>query len=101
MSEDRIITGEKRSYEVLNKINRGAFGSVYYGMTKDNEMKQVALKFISKDHGFETIENEINIMKRCTDQPGKDFKHVVKLLDKAETKEEIIIVMEMCEGGSL
>jgi len=82
-------------YKVLDMIGEGSFGRVYKGRLRFSG-HIVAMKFISKsgrgEKEINSLKRELNIMK--------DLKHpnIICMHDSFETKDEVVVVMELAEG---
>ena len=85
-------------YDVKQKIGRGKFGLVKYGINKKTK-REVAIKIMSKKtmepSDFELAKTEIDILK-ISQHPN-----IIKIYDVFETVDYIYIVMEYCSGGDL
>ncbi|EAS06587.2 Serine/Threonine kinase domain protein (macronuclear) [Tetrahymena thermophila SB210] len=87
----------------LDKIlGQGSFGSVYQAIDMKNGDRQVAVKQISQtsmnknaDKLMQLLKNEIKTMKMIKD------KNVVQLLDVRRSSNNIYLIVEYCNGGSL
>ena len=85
---------------LLNYIDSGCFAEIYLSKKKDSNTlfatKKIGLKYISVEPLFKThLQNEINFLK--------EFNHpnIIKLYDVKVTQQDIYLVMEYCNGGSL
>ena len=85
---------------LLNYIDSGCFAEIYLSKKKDSNTllatKKISLKYISVEPLFKThLDNEINFLK--------EFNHpnIIKLYDVKVTQQDIYLVMEYCNGGSL
>ncbi len=85
-------------YEIKEKIGRGKFGLVKYGINKKTK-EPVAIKIMAKKNmdssDFELARTEIDILK------VSQHPNIIKLFDVYETADYIYIVMEYCSGGDL
>ena len=85
------------SYQIIENIGNGAFGKVVKAINKKNqEIVAVKILNINKSKSkYENIKTEANIMK--------DLNHIniVKYLDYFESGNNIYIVMEYLDGGTL
>ena len=85
-------------YDVKQKIGKGKFGLVKYGIHKETK-REVAIKIISKKAmepaDLELAKTEIDILK-ISQHPN-----IIKIYDVFETVDYIYIVMEYCSGGDL
>ena len=85
-------------YDVKQKIGKGKFGLVKYGIHKETKRK-VAIKILSKKtmgpSDFELAKTEIETLKIC------QHPNIIKIYDVFETADYIYIIMEYCSGGNL
>lgn len=83
------------TFEILNKLGEGSFGCVYKAIHKLTN-QTVALKQLSIDlkHLEETIE-EVAILQQC------NCSTIVAYYGSYIIENELWIVMEYCEGGSV
>lgn len=85
-------------YNVLNELGSGGFATVYLVKEKKTN-REFAAKVIDKknleDVDMKRLNDEITILKRIR-HPG-----VVTLHSVFETDKEVILVMELAEGGEL
>ena len=85
---------------LLNYIDSGCFAEIYLSKKDDSNTlyatKKIGLKYISVEPLFKThLENEINFLK------GFDHPNIIKLYDVKVTQQDIYLIMEYCNGGSL
>ena len=85
---------------LLNYIDSGCFAEIYLSKKKDSNTlfatKKIGLKYISVEPLFKThLQNEINYLKSF------DHPNIIKLYDVKVTQQDIYLVMEYCNGGSL
>lgn len=90
-------------YELGEEIGRGHFGYTCKAKFKKGELKgqDVAVKVIPKAKmatsiAIEDVRREVKILRALT---GHD--NLVKFYDASEDRENVYIVMELCEGGEL
>ena len=85
-------------YEVKQKIGKGKFGLVKYGINKETK-KPVAIKIMAKKNmdksDLELAKVEIDILKIG------QHPNIIKLYDIYENENYIYIIMEYCSGGDL
>ena len=85
-------------YEVKEKIGKGKFGLVKYGIHKETK-REVAIKIMAKKNmdpsDLELAKTEIDILK-ISQHPN-----IIKIYDVFDTQDYIYIVMEYCGGGDL
>ena len=88
----------EKGYHFLQQVGKGAFASVWQ-IQKDNQLFAVKIidKQLFKSKPFLTtyINTEIRSMKKI------NSNHCVKLIDQAEDKNWIYIIMEYCEDNLL
>ena len=85
---------------LFNYIDSGCFAEIYLSKKQDSNIllatKKISLKYISVEPLFKThLENEINFLK------GFDHPNIIKLYDVKVTQQDIYLIMEYCNGGSL
>jgi len=87
-----------KNYEMGGMIGRGAFGEVRYGRNKNNGMK-VAIKVLAKKKmrmkDYDLFRNEIEALKLC------QHENIIRLYDVIESLDNIYIVMELLNAGTL
>ncbi len=84
----------KRLGEIIGK---GAFGKVYEGISEKGTfvaIKQVIRKDVSEDQ-IASIHMEINLLKKLA------HPNIVKYIDSISTRNELYIILEKVENGSL
>jgi serine/threonine protein kinase len=85
-------------YMILRKIGEGGFSKVYHAQCKKTK-QDVAIKIIERKNLDSEeamyVQNEIQILSEL------DHPNVVKMIEYAETKDQIFIVMELMKGGEL
>ena len=85
-------------YNIKEKIGKGKFGLVKYGIHKETN-RPVAIKIKAKKNmkkqDLELAKTEIDILKIC------QHPNIVKLYDIFDNSDYIYIVMEYCSGGDL
>ena len=85
-------------YNIKEKIGKGKFGLVKYGIHKETN-RPVAIKIMAKKNmkkqDLELAKTEIDILKIC------QHPNIVKLYDVFDNSDYIYIVMEYCSGGDL
>ena len=82
-------------FEINKQIGQGAFGTIYIGYQND---KEVAIKIMKIGNEVEEIIHEIEVMKKCHNLPN-----IVNFFGTYHNPSynEVWIVMELCEVGSL
>ena len=85
------------SYQIIENIGNGAFGKVVKAINKKNqEIVAVKILNINKSKSkYENIKTEANILKEL------NHINIVKYLDYFESGNNIYIVMEYLDGGTL
>ena len=85
-------------YEVKQKIGKGKFGLVKFGINKETK-QQVAIKIMAKKNmdksDLALAKVEIDILKIG------QHPNIIKLYDIYENENYIYIIMEYCSGGDL
>lgn len=84
-------------YQDLTKIGQGASGGVYIAHDVRDELRAVAIKQMNLEQQpkKELIINEILVMK------GSKHPNIVNFIDSYLVKEDLWVIMEYMEGGSL
>ena len=85
---------------LLNYIDSGCFAEIYLSKKKDSNMllatKKIGLKYISVEPLFKMhLQNEINFLR------GFNHPNIINLYDVKVTQQDIYLIMEYCNGGSL
>eukprot|EP01113_Clastostelium_recurvatum_P001880 TRINITY_DN1077_c0_g1_i1.p1 TRINITY_DN1077_c0_g1~~TRINITY_DN1077_c0_g1_i1.p1 ORF type:complete len:484 (+),score=137.89 TRINITY_DN1077_c0_g1_i1:145-1596(+) len=85
-------------YEVGKELGRGGFSVVYQGESRATQ-EHVAIKDIDKNKltpaDFVLLQREVEIMTKL------DHKHIVKLIDKIDSREHLFLILEIVPGGEL
>lgn len=81
-------------YEILNRIGRGSYASVYKAINREDG-KIYAIKKIPMTSESTYLINEIKIMSEC------EHDNIVRYLGSDCSDKEVSIVMEYCRGGSV
>jgi serine/threonine protein kinase len=99
----RLKNGEY-TFEAKDVLGQGSFATVYKGI-KNSTKEEVAIKKIDKKsiakHGerlAEAIRNEIHTLQVVT---AFENPYIIKIHDTFETENNIYIVLEYCDGGTL
>lgn len=82
-----------KQYEIGADLGEGAFGVVKLGVRK-SDGKRFALKYI-KQENKDDVESEVEVLEMVKDE------NVVHLQEIIETPEQLIMVMEILEGGDM
>eukprot|EP01130_Rhizamoeba_saxonica_P010126 TRINITY_DN4152_c0_g1_i2.p1 TRINITY_DN4152_c0_g1~~TRINITY_DN4152_c0_g1_i2.p1 ORF type:complete len:367 (+),score=76.51 TRINITY_DN4152_c0_g1_i2:564-1664(+) len=94
----------KNYWSRLRSVGKGGYGTVYIGKPKDKELHgsdvRVAIKVFKKiskmsNHSYHNIANEVDLLDECK----SDF--IVYHIRSFHFKDEIWMVMEYCDAGSL
>eukprot|EP00005_Dracoamoeba_jomungandri_P006994 CAMPEP_0174270978 /NCGR_PEP_ID=MMETSP0439-20130205/46360_1 /TAXON_ID=0 /ORGANISM="Stereomyxa ramosa, Strain Chinc5" /LENGTH=1143 /DNA_ID=CAMNT_0015360679 /DNA_START=77 /DNA_END=3508 /DNA_ORIENTATION=- len=97
-SVNKDVTKIGNRYQVGEVLGRGAFGSVYKGLDVDTgqfvALKMVSLKHVPKGE-LSAIMMEIDLLKNL------DHKNIVKYLGYYNSEDNLYIVLEFVENGSL
>ncbi|XP_046339351.2 cyclin-dependent kinase 1-like [Haliotis rufescens] len=80
-------------YEILSRVGRGTFGSVYKAMKLDS-LDIVAVKRVRHEGDVDNALTEVDILKSLQDCPN-----IVRLLDCFQLESEIIIIMNLASGS--
>ena len=85
---------------LLSYIDSGCFAEIYLSKKQDSDTllatKKISLKYISVEPLFRTsLQNEINFLKEM------NHPNIIKLYDVKIKQDNIYLVMEYCNGGSL
>jgi serine/threonine kinase 3 len=83
------------SFELLAKIGKGSYGSVYKAINNKDKSQIVAVKQIAIDSDILEIIKEISMMQQC------DSDFIVKYFGSYLKDTHLWIVMEFCEYGSV
>ncbi|XP_022101989.1 striated muscle-specific serine/threonine-protein kinase-like [Acanthaster planci] len=82
-------------YEVLAELGKGAYGIVKKCIHKETK-KECAVKIIRVKNGmWDDLRREVLVMGML------DHKRLVSIYDSYETKQDVIMVMELVSGGEL
>ncbi|CAD8176926.1 unnamed protein product [Paramecium octaurelia] len=90
----------KDQYELLQRdLGQGTYGKVKLAINRSNN-KKCAIKIISKNYinqynAKQHIDNEINYLQCCK------HKNIVEFIENFEDKENVYIVLEHCQNGTL
>lgn len=109
MSDSKQITSTQTNrnyeYQLNDKLGSGSFAEVYKGITKDTD-EVIAVKVISKPgikkYGpdiLKAIGNEVKILQLISKEINTPY--IVKIFDCFETQNNIYIVLEYCNQGTL
>lgn len=85
-------------YRLVRKLGQGGMGVVYAALSPSGE--DVALKLLPPRHDLDPstrdrLEREIEILRKL------DHPDIVKVLDRQEQGGELVLVLELLDGGSL
>ncbi|XP_005062300.2 PREDICTED: serine/threonine-protein kinase PAK 3-like [Ficedula albicollis] len=92
-----IVSVEKpaEKYLELEQIGQGAFGAVYKGLDRATGGEVAIKKMSLRDQNWERAVNEILVLK------GKKNPNIVNSLDSFLVDEDLWLVMEYMDGGTL
>eukprot|EP01028_Stygiella_incarcerata_P009401 TRINITY_DN444_c0_g2_i1.p1 TRINITY_DN444_c0_g2~~TRINITY_DN444_c0_g2_i1.p1 ORF type:complete len:979 (+),score=280.63 TRINITY_DN444_c0_g2_i1:125-3061(+) len=85
-------------YALVDSLGKGGFGAVFRAIDLQNggtvAIKVISLKNVPKDE-IASIQSEISLLKELK------HIHITKYIDHHTTKDELMIIMEFIENGSL
>lgn len=88
-----------KNFDILHKINKGAYGSVYCIRNKKTNLKYAAKKISQPQSKNNSIEKEIEIMIRLQHQTL--IKFYGYSLQEFDGENYILLILELAEKGSL
>ena len=94
LDEASLTKQPEEVFDVLNKLGKGSYGSVYKAIHKESG-QVLAIKQVPVDTEDPQIFNEISIMQQC------DSPYIVKCYGSYLTIMDLWIVMEYCDFGTL
>merc|ERR1712226_815245 len=104
IEENTDVNAVESRYQVVKELGAGNFSKVLLGIDKENARNKVAIKKIDVEV-FETFRKKrgtkLNLKSELEVMRSLHHKNMVQLLDIFETKEDLFLVMELCEGGDL
>ena len=104
MDENNINEDYKKKYEILGRIGKGSYASVFKAKKKENdEIRAIKIIYLDdmdeedRKKELELIINELNSMKICSNDNNNIYS--VKFYEYLWFKDEFIIVMELCDNN--
>lgn len=91
---------QKGNYLMGNTIGEGAFAKVKVG-THMQTNEKVAIKIIDKKQTFKETEDIIRVQKEINILKKLKHKNIIQLYQIMESKKNLYLVMEYCEGKEL
>ncbi|XP_005108820.1 serine/threonine-protein kinase 3 isoform X2 [Aplysia californica] len=94
LSDDNLAQQLDEVFDIICKIGRGSYGSVYKALHKESG-QVLAIKQVPVDTDLQEIIKEISIMQQC------DSPYIVKYYGSYFKNTDLWIVMEYCGAGSV
>jgi len=94
LSDDNLAQQLDEVFDIICKIGRGSYGSVYKALHKESG-QVLAIKQVPVDTDLQEIIKEISIMQQC------DSPFIVKYYGSYFKNTDLWIVMEYCGAGSV
>ncbi|CAG5133164.1 unnamed protein product [Candidula unifasciata] len=94
LSDDNLAKQPDEVFDIICKIGRGSYGSVYKALHKETG-QVLAIKQVPVDTDLQEIIKEISIMQQC------DSTYIVKYYGSYFKNTDLWIVMEYCGAGSV
>ncbi|KAL5014469.1 hypothetical protein ScPMuIL_008739 [Solemya velum] len=94
LSDESLARQPDEVFDVICKIGRGSYGSVYKALHKESG-QVLAIKQVPVDTDLQEIIKEISIMQQC------DSTFIVKYYGSYFKNTDLWIVMEYCGAGSV
>lgn len=85
----------KRDFELEKVISKGAFGTVYKGKYKNEQVAIKKIKVQKDDPSFKYLKSEVEILKQM------DHPNIVKLIRYLPYQDCIFLITELVEGQDL
>jgi serine/threonine protein kinase len=109
-SEQELLAMNKpvpksKTIQRMSKIGGGAFGTTYRKRVRNgavhSDVSRFAVKVISADRMEDMLIEADDVRREATILGLLRHKHVIRYVGLIETDEELALVMELAEGGSL
>ncbi|CAF0980153.1 unnamed protein product [Adineta ricciae] len=85
-------------YEILNKLGKGSFGTVYRVQNKVTDVfyavKTIPKKLGNKSKSF-SLDNEVKLLTEV------NHPNLIRLHEVLESPQNLYLIIELCEGGEL
>ncbi|XP_067928118.1 serine/threonine-protein kinase 3-like [Watersipora subatra] len=94
LSDDHLARPPDEVFDIICKIGRGSYGSVYKALHKESG-QMLAIKQVPVLQDLQEIIKEISIMQQC------DSPYIVKYYGSYFKDKDLWIVMEYCGAGSV
>ncbi|CAE1313945.1 STK3 [Acanthosepion pharaonis] len=94
LSDECLARQPDEVFDIICKIGRGSYGSVYKALHKESG-SVLAIKQVPVDTDLQEIIKEISIMQQC------DSPYIVKYYGSYFKNTDLWIVMEYCGAGSV
>ncbi|XP_014771634.1 serine/threonine-protein kinase 3 [Octopus bimaculoides] len=94
LSDECLARQPDEVFDIICKIGRGSYGSVYKALHKESG-SVLAIKKVPVDTDLQEIIKEISIMQQC------DSQFIVKYYGSYFKNTDLLIVMEYCGAGSV
>ncbi|MCP5050471.1 MAG: protein kinase [bacterium] len=94
--------GEKYvgQFKLLEKIGSGGMGTIYKAQNTMDKTQPVAVKVL-KDELFDDESSRKRFKQEAAIVDQLDHPHIVKIIERGQSKQKLFIVMELLEGKTL